>query len=265
MPKKIIVSDLDGSLIDSQYSWKAAEDALKVIRQGDVPLVLCSSKTRAEMERYRRRLENRHPFVAENGGGMYIPTGYFPFPVGSDSEGDGYRIVSLGMPYEEIRKIFVMLRMQLGVAATGFGDLTTEQVAQTTGLPEEEAALAREREYGEPFLFEGPPDERLLRAIEAANLHWTQGRFYHIMGDHDKGRAVNLLRTLYERLYGTVQLIGLGDGLNDLPLLRAVDVPVLIRREDGSYDGRIDIPGLYRTNEMGPAGWNEAVLRFIDR
>ena len=78
MPISIIFSDLDGTLLDSvDYSFAAALPALEAIRTQDVPLILCSSKTRAEIEVYRQRLNNEHPFITENGGGIFIPQDYF--------------------------------------------------------------------------------------------------------------------------------------------------------------------------------------------
>jgi mannosyl-3-phosphoglycerate phosphatase family protein len=260
----IIITDLDGSLLDARtYSFEDAAKALERIARDNIPLVLCSSKTRAEMDVYRQRLRNHHPFIAENGGGVYIPEGYFPFPVGGDVQ-NGCHIISLGTPYPEIRINFTSLRERLKTTPRGFGDMSISEVASLTGLSEDEASLAKMREYGEPFVFAGPPEEDFLKAIEASGLSWTQGRLFHLMGDHDKGKAVNILRKLYERAQGPAALMGLGDSLNDLPFLLAVDQPVLIRREDGSHDPRIDIPGLYRTSGIGPAGWNEAVLRALE-
>ena len=46
-------------------------------------------------------------------------------------------------------------------------------------------------------------------------------------------------------------------------MLQAVDRPVLIRHEDGSFDSRIDIAGLVKTRSPGPSGWNETVLRLL--
>src|SRR3989338_10179164 len=89
MPKTIIASDLDGTLLDStDYSFAAAQPALAMIRARDVPLVLCSSKTRAEIEEYRRRLDNGHPFIAENGGGVFISHGYFSVPLDAAESGN---------------------------------------------------------------------------------------------------------------------------------------------------------------------------------
>ena len=47
---------------------------------------------------------------------------------------------------------------------------------------------------------------------------------------------------------------------NDLEMLAAADYPVLVRRPDGSHAEGIDMPGLVRTDGIGPAGWSEAVM-----
>jgi mannosyl-3-phosphoglycerate phosphatase family protein len=263
MTKIVIFTDLDGTLLHPKtYSFEEAAPALGRIKEQGIPLVLCSSKTRAEIEVYRRRLDNGHPFISENGGGIYIPAGYFPFHESGGQQG-GYEVIALGSPYEEIRKRFVAMRARFRTAVRGFGDMSIEEVAELTGLPPEEARLAKQRDFEEPFIFSGEPDDRFLREIEGEKLRWTQGRFFHIMGDHHKGRAVNMLRRLYERIGGPVLTVGIGDSLNDLPFLFAVDRPVLVKKESGRHDGRIDVPGLVRTEGIGPAGWNEAVLELL--
>jgi len=263
MTKFVIFTDLDGSLLHSKsYSFEDAAPALELIRERGIPLVLCSSKTRAELEVYRQRLGNQHPFISENGGGIYIPEGYFPFPFKCETK-SGYRVISLGLSYGDIRKRFISLRDRLQIAVRGFGDMSVKEVMALTGLSNYEASLSIMREYDEPFVFAGATDDRFLQAIEADGLRWTQGKIFHIMGNHHKGKAVSILRGLYERAHGAATLIGLGDSLNDLPFLLTVDRPVLIRKNDGTHDPRINIPGLYRTEGIGPAGWNEAVMQLI--
>jgi len=185
--RMIIVTDLDGSLLHPRtYSFEEARPALELIRQREIPLVLCSSKTRKEIEVYRRRLDNGHPFISENGGGIYLPKGYFPFHVSGDQR-EGYEVISLGSSYGEIRTRFVSMRDRLGIVVRGFGDMSTEEVAALTGLTIEEAHLAKQREYEEPFVFPGAPEDRFLREIEGEGLRWTQGRFFHIMGTTIRG------------------------------------------------------------------------------
>ncbi|TFH55432.1 MAG: HAD-IIB family hydrolase [Gemmatimonadales bacterium] len=263
VPRLVIVTDLDGTLLRPRtYSFATAMPALALVKQKGIPLILCSSKTRAEIEVYRKRLDNLHPFVSENGGGIYVPEGYFPFRASDDDRG-GYQVISLGLGYQEVRRRLIAIRDRLGIAVRGFGDMSGEEVAGLTGLTLEEARLARQRDFTEPFVFPDQPDERFLREIEADGLHWTQGTLFQIMGNHDKGKAVDILRKLYERQAGPITIVGIGDSLNDLQLLRAADRPVLVRKDTGRHDDRIDIPGLVRTDGIGPDGWNETVQELL--
>lgn len=261
----LIVTDLDGTLLHPEtYSFEPARPALTLIKEKGIPLILCSSKTRRELEVWRERLGNTHPFISENGGGIFVPKGYFQFPVEGQTR-NGYTVITLGRPYSEIRRIFLEIRERLGIKARGFGDMGVEEIAHLTGLPLIDVGLAREREFDEPFIFE-EGEKRIgefLNAIEEVGLHWTQGRFYHILGDNDKGKAFEILKGLYRRAYGDIKMIGLGDNLNDLPLLQEVDYPVLVRRADGGYDTRIDLPSLIKAKGVGPEGWNEVITGIL--
>ena len=82
MPELIVLTDLDGTLLDpASYSFQAAEDALKTLDAREIPVVLVSSKTRAEVEPIRFALNNNHPFIVENGGALFVPKGLFAFPL----------------------------------------------------------------------------------------------------------------------------------------------------------------------------------------
>lgn len=263
MNKIIVFTDLDGTLLDeSSYSFAAAQPALDVVASSGTPLILCSSKTRAEIEGYRIRLCNTHPFISENGGGLFIPRDYFPFPIEAETTGD-YQLIRLGLPYTEVREHFVRLRDQCHAKVRGFADMSTTEVATLTGLAEDQVTLAMQRDFDEPFIFDGETDEHFLNAIETVGLRWTQGRLFHIMGKHDKGRAVDILMSLYHRQYARVTSIALGDSLNDLPMLSAVDRPVLVRHRDGKVDSRVALLDMLETTQPGPAGWNEALLRLL--
>lgn len=46
----LVFSDLDGTLLDSHsYDWQPAAPWLSRLREANVPVILCSSKTSAEM------------------------------------------------------------------------------------------------------------------------------------------------------------------------------------------------------------------------
>jgi mannosyl-3-phosphoglycerate phosphatase len=260
----VIFTDLDGTLLtEGDFSWAAAAPALRRVARLRVPLVFCSSKTRSEILFWRRRLANTHPFISENGGGLFIPPGYFPglerLPLT-----DGLATIALGAPYERLREEFAALRQRLGAKVRGFGDMTTAEISALTGLPQAQAALARQRDFDEPFIFSGGGDAGFLRAIEESGRHWTRGRLQHLLGDHDKGRAVRMMIDLFAGRGEAVASAALGDGCNDLPMLQAVDRAFLVRRPGGGFAECADFPGLARTRAEGPAGWNEAVMGLLD-
>jgi mannosyl-3-phosphoglycerate phosphatase family protein len=261
--KTIIISDLDGTLLHPQtYSFKEARPALQLIRECRIPLILCSSKTRSEIEVYRKRLKNSDPFISENGGGIFIPKKYFPFAAGQSVD-QNYRSITLGESYEKIRRQFILIRNESGIKVKGFGDMTIKEISRLTNMTMRASALARKRDFEEPFIFLSTQHKRFLQAIDERGLHWTAGRFFHIMGCHDKGKAVDILISFYQRYWDSVITIGLGDGLNDLPMLQRVDWPVLIRHTDDSYDQRVKFPGIIKTRQVAGAGWNEAVLSLL--
>lgn len=263
MMKPVIFTDLDGTLLDSSYSFEQAGAALKRVSEDAIPLVLVTSKTRKEVERIRERLANTDPFITENGGGIYIPRSYFPFTVKGE-EMDGLVRIRLGADYGELRRALLSIMARSGKRVTGFGDMSVEEVQKLTGLPPEEAALSKEREFDEPFLMEGASPEEARGLVEAAGYSFTMGRLFHITGPNDKGKAVERLVSMYRALYGRVTTIGLGNGTNDAPFLRKVDYPVLVMNEDGGHEDLGEIPGLVRARGAGPSGWALAVVGILD-
>jgi mannosyl-3-phosphoglycerate phosphatase len=267
----IIFTDLDGSLLDAvTYSYDAANAALRKVFESQTQLVLVSSKTRAEIEPLRARLHLPTPFIVENGGAVFIPDAYFPVSAEGSASCGPYRVIEIGAPYAGLRIALKEMNQNLSCRLQGFGDMTVEEIAGYTGLSPADARLAKQREYDEPFLVTGEdvPIQQLRAMAEAKGLQCTKGgRFYHLMGGNDKGQATVRLIELYrrsaQRRGHEILTIGIGDSLNDLPMLQVVDRPVLVRKPGGSYDSDIDLPNLIRAPGIGPVGWNTVVLDLL--
>jgi len=271
MPHRIVIfTDLDGTLLDhTSYSFEEARSALGLAHAKNAAVVFSSSKTRAEIEVIREQTQVSTPFVVENGGAVYVPTGYFHFDIPESLERDPYQVLELGTPYPTLVNALKKVESRLGVGLRGFYQMTVAEIAADCGLSLEEAGRAKQREYDEPFILEDPRGEIVEQLREQAahlGLRVTQGgRYFHLLGGNDKGRGVQILSEIFRKADGTVVTVALGDSLNDLPMLQAVDHPFLVRKADGRYDDEVlrAFPGVRLANGVGPAGWNAAVTEML--
>lgn len=261
----IIFSDIDGTLIDfDTYSWTETAVAVNRVLARGIPLVLCSSKTRAEQLYYRERLAIPDPFIVENGSAIFLPEGLFPADAGQRPAGNGLELIELGVGAAIIRAALHTIRVETGLAFRGFSDLSAAEVSAITGMDLDAARRARARDYSETIATPLPPAELcLLRdRLAAYDLAIVSGgRFHTVTARHsDKGTAVARLTDLYRRQWGTaVTTIGLGDSANDAPLLAAVDEAYLVQKPDGRWQDVGDV-AVRRVTAVGPAGWRQAVL-----
>lgn len=266
----IIFTDLDGTLLDSEYSFTKAIPALNIIQENEVPLILCSSKTKAEIAHCRKKLNNNHPFISENGGGVFIHEKYFQFRIQVPGlrvqKEENYYIIKLGANYSDLRKALKDLRTE-GFYIAGFGDMSIHEVSDLTGLKPADASRAKQRFFDEPFVFRGAASdvEKMKEAISAKGLNYTQGEFFHIMGNSDKGRAVEVLKDLYTKQRDEIITIALGDSVNDIEMLERADYPVVIQKQDGSYNSEVirKVQGCIKAGGVGPEGWNMAVMKLL--
>ena len=251
----LIFSDLDGSLLDHHsYDWQPARAALETIRELEIPLIFNTSKTIAEVRALQLKtgLESQ-PFLSENGLVSAFP--------GDEPEVDG-------LDYETIRATLNALRKEFDFKFTGFGDCSIDQIVELTGLSERDAINASLRSASEPLLWQD--SDRLLAVFRAllndAGLTLQRGgRFFHVSSMGDKGQGALKVLAKYQHMQPDTQWItvGLGDGMNDLPMLEAVDIPVLIRANHGASPDVSHLPKVIKTVKTGPAGWNETIISLL--
>ena len=198
---------------------------------------------------------------------MFVPRNYFHFSFPYDREIAGYSVLELGTFYPRIVEGLESIKLETGVIIKGFSDLSVEEISTLCGLSLEEARLAKRREYDEPFLIEGGEKETEIvkEKIEERGMKYSWGgRFHHISGMNDKGKAVQMLMRLYENQGPPVFAVGLGDSLNDLPMLRVVDRAFFLKDENLSFPGSLSrIENLTVVNGSGAQIWNKVVAGIV--
>lgn len=242
----VVFTDLDGTLLDREtYSYAQAEPAMAHLRARGIPLVLVTSKTRAEVAALRESMGNTDPFIVENGAAIITP-------------GAPDRV--LGATAAAAREALRRAAGASGVQVRGFGEMEEREIGERSGLKPAVARLAAQREFGEPFVILQGAAETLERALLAEGFQMTRGgRFFHVLGGSNKARAV---RALMEML-GEADTIGLGDAPNDIEFLREVRRAVIIPSPHLEAM-RAALPQAQIAPLPGPAGWNRVILDLVD-
>lgn len=267
--KLLVVTDLDGSLLDDDYSWEAARASLLRLEALDIPLVLNSSKTISEMSELAKRLGRVAPVVAENGGLLAVPKelGLLDESQSFHSSGD-YLIKITGLSRDFILSRARALREAEGYQFEGFADWSIDTISAHTGLSLKAASRSMSRHATEPILWTDTLERR--KAFECSLAKdgirvLKGGRFLHLMGPADKAGGTLAVKALYQQARPDVEwvVVAIGDSQNDQAMLEAADIAVVIPHNDGPHI----FPNARRLiNASAPAttGWNDAILTILN-
>ncbi|MEZ5812935.1 MAG: HAD-IIB family hydrolase [Rhizobiaceae bacterium] len=256
MPGLIIFTDLDGTLLDhGTYRYDAARPALDALRARNIPLVPASSKTAAELVALRGELDiTKWPAIVENGAGVLSP-----------EEGDASAFDDT--EYRRLRRIVDDLPDELRRHFAGFGDWSTDEIAERTGLPPGQARLSARRQFSEPGIWNGDEKElaAFLNRLSAQGVSARQGgRFLTLSFGADKA---NRMDEVVARLgAGDATIVMLGDAPNDVRMIERADIGVIVHNPSTEALPRLAgeaTSRIRRTRLTGPAGWNEAVLAIL--
>lgn len=279
MQKKLLVlSDLDGTFLDhDNYSFEKSLEALKSLISKSGSIAFITSKTSAEVldliqELKKSGINSPISFAVENGCGIYLAIEHYSpeeiaqtFPDLIATEKDGYSVISFGsQKYQDLRAALKEIGEKIGKKIIGFGDMTAEELAENSGLSVEQAQLAKNREFDEPYYIIDGDDQDYQQAeeiTESQGLSYHKGgRYAHISLPQDKGKAAELLIKLHSKNNPIVS-VGIGDAENDLAFLEACERGYLVR---GKKEITKDLPdNIQRIAAVGPLGFSEVVRKEL--
>ena len=263
----ICFTDLDGTLLNhDNYRYDDAIPTLDKLKKAGVPIIPNTSKTRAEVIDLRQSLELTDPFVVENGSGIFLERDDQRFDLNSTEADSTLNKVYLGLSYEQAQAALSQLSQDLQVTLKGFGSMTETELVESTHLPLTDLMRACDREFSEPFILPPHVSVETLEAWAAQN-HFqilVGNRFCHMLGlNAGKGKAVTQLKAAFNTSE-SITTIGLGDSPNDLSMLEAVDIPIVIPGVNGPHP-QLAQKGWTIAPQPGCRGWSLAVESILSK
>ncbi len=266
----ICFTDLDGTLLNhNDYRYDAAIPVIRQLQAAGVPIIPTTSKTRSEVIGLRSALGLMDPFIVENGSGVFLEPTDQRFEFADEYRTvDGLKLIQLGVTYDVARAGLQTIAAEIGEPLSGFADLGIAELAALTNLAPADLRQACDREFSEPFL----RPQTALSTLEAiAGNHQFKvlvgNRFCHLLGaGASKGRAVALLAAAWCKAHGDdcpPVILGLGDSPNDISMLDAVNIAIVIPGRDGPHPDLAARSGYRIAPYVGCQGWAAAVTEVM--
>ena len=136
-----------------------------------------------------------------------------------------------------------------------------------TGLSKQQARQAISREFSEPLLWKSDAATlvNFKQQLAEHNLHTLQGgRFLHVLGNTDKGKASNILKEVYKSRNKSIKTIVLGDSANDAAMLEIADISIMVHSPSNHTLEQLIKPSIKTENEA-PEGWAEGIGKALTK
>ena len=253
-----VVSDVDGTLMDHSYDLTPARETIKKLQLLSIPVILCTSKTASEVKVIREELNLIDPYIVENGAAIY----------GEYLKNCNGKII-LGEKYETLEDILNCISNEIDYKLIPLNNLTDQEATELTGLKGNSLTLMRDRHWSMPFL--NPPsflEEKINICCKKYKVDIFKGnRMSHLLSiNSNKGKAINALKKYSNNQ--NIQIVGLGDSPNDLPLLLNSDIRIVIPGVDGPNLNLIEkLKNLKFTlaSEPNGYGWKNEINKILSK
>ena len=271
IPPLLIFTDMDGTLLDHfSYSHQPAAKTLAHLKSLGIPVIANTSKTFAELLDLRISIDNDDAFIAENGAAIYLPKEQWASAPEHDTELDEFWVKEFCPPRSHWQAIIQSITPEFDGEFSTFMEGGIDAIMEWTGLDKDRAQQAADRRYGEPVRWLGS-DERAKEFTTRLQQLGAQvllgGRFMHVAGASDKGRAMHWLADLY----GNPPTLAAGDGNNDIAMLDGADFSLVVKSPVNSApklrdsQERVNSGNLIYSEACGPEGWAEGITAFVEK
>jgi predicted mannosyl-3-phosphoglycerate phosphatase (HAD superfamily) len=177
-----------------------------------IPAVWLTARSRLQFDEARRKHGHTHPYIAEEGCAVYLPEDYFHLRPASDASRNKkaatlrlgrFTCIPIAEALPAAAEALQTLSQDTGVPVVTLRSLSPRELVQNTGLPQKEAALARQRDFDEVFFFAGASEEEVEKFLalgQERNLQFRrQGVLWSAAIGPGVQRCIRELTKLFDR------------------------------------------------------------------
>ncbi len=201
-----------------------------------LPIVWVTSRSRAQMDEPRRRFGHQHPFIGEDGCGVYLPEDYFHLRPAKTVRMGRFTCIPVAETEPAASEALESLSEETGVSVVPLRSLAPRELEQNTGLPTREAELARQRDFDELFFFAGASQADIGRFVAEASQRKIvlrqHGMLWSLAVGASLGQCIRELSKLYERaLRSHPTIVGIATPAEAEGFLSACDRGLLLAKQ----------------------------------
>jgi len=265
----IIFSALENVLVNPRsFQWEDARDILNRAYLKGIPWVVWSRWPVQEVIYFRGQLGLTDPFIAESGGVLYIPFGYFDVEVNA-IEREGHEVIENGLSVEHLREFVEEFRRVNRLPIRFADEFSVQEFSEIAGIPLHLAGFYQNTRYSltfymDPYVSDNWAEELKTQASKREILIRKEDSIYTAIGRNDESALIVKLKKLFETSLGTVpEVIAIGATPLDMPCLKNAD-RVFVFKNRGMSVANMSVENGVVTviDSANPERWEEIVKLF---
>jgi mannosyl-3-phosphoglycerate phosphatase len=233
-----------------------------------IPIVWVTARSRAQMDEPRRKFGHQHPFIGEDGSGVFLPEDYFHLRPAKTVRLGRFTCVPIAEVQPAAFEALESLSDDTGVSTVPLRSLAPRELEQNLGLPGREAEAARQRDFDELFFFAGatqPDIDRFAGEAQSRKLALRQhGVLWSLAVGADLRQCIRDLSKLYDRaLRAHANILGIATPAESEGFLSVCDRSLLLAKPEFDSVSALEYPSKAKVLPFNAPNLWELVLEGV--
>lgn len=231
--EQLLILNLDAFGADEETLEQVAF-TLSSIKRQQIPILFYSRRTKLEILWICEQLAIFQPFVAENGGALYVPKGYLKLELDGFVEEEKIMELPFGTTKAFIENITDKLAMISGMKSLKQSDISPLDVADVLDIEIREAERIMDRKYSQLILKaeqKTPINDTFKQLLQQQGLSILESENDFSIGHFNIFKPIQYWVELLKDKYPEIEIFAIGNDKNDAPIFKLANQAFLLKKE----------------------------------